>query len=380
MMNKIIAVILAVATFFILRDYETRSYPELAELILPSYASSIPPQQGASRALLDEDERQLYDLIKSSVLKSEEKILIKRLSYSDDDMRRVIWCVVQDSPDIFWVDWANWTVSVDSAGAILLRPVYIFAASELEERGAELQAALDEAVAAASGAQTDYEKALFVHDYLTEAITYDENGGSAVHSVYGALVDKVAVCDGYAHAYRLILGRLGVECMYVEGYIKDRSDVGHAWNIVKIDGVYSHVDATWDDQPVRDEDVIWHGYFLISDEEIYIDHVQANPLELPKCEGYGYYEKLGLRFDTISEATDAVAQALYDNIKAGKNYVEFKLTDPGEAESAARYEAVKGIYEKVNTLLFGSGSSLRVTLGKSIPLDRGHVVLMVTVE
>ncbi len=132
-----------------------------------------------------------------------------------------------------------------------------------------LKREINQALSWTDNSMTDVEKALAVHDYLVLDCEYDYDSyqSDAVpaesHSAYGALVEKKAVCDGYAKAYACILGELGISSKIVS------SDVmSHAWNLVSIDGAWYHVDATWDD-PVRDNiGRVVHKYFLLSDTAI----------------------------------------------------------------------------------------------------------------
>ena len=122
---------------------------------------------------------------------------------------------------------------------------------------AEQEAQMDAAVAAllASlnlGCADDYTKFITVYDYICENITYDydnlSNGEYLLkHSAYAALVNKTAVCQGYALLlYRLML-ELGVDCRYISGMAFNGVETGsHGWNIVKLDGKYYNADSTWD--------------------------------------------------------------------------------------------------------------------------------------
>lgn len=57
------------------------------------------------------------------------------------------------------------------------------------------------------------------------------------HTAYGALVDKKAVCDGYAYAYKMLMDYEGIECVFVPDYARQ-----HAYNEVLIDGAWYKVD------------------------------------------------------------------------------------------------------------------------------------------
>ena len=58
-------------------------------------------------------------------------------------------------------------------------------------------------------------------------------------------------CNGYALAFYLIIDECGILCDYVAGY-------NHAWNIVKLNGLWYNIDVTWDDTNNK----INYDYFL----------------------------------------------------------------------------------------------------------------------
>ena len=113
---------------------------------------------------------------------------------------------------------------------------------------------------------SDLQKALVLHDYLCVHTAYDldhyaaGNVPGASYTAYGALVQGLAVCQGYSMAYAALLRRCGVSAEYVSS-----ARMGHGWVLVQLDGSWYHVDVTWDD-PVQDlPGRAMHGYFLLSD-------------------------------------------------------------------------------------------------------------------
>lgn len=91
-----------------------------------------------------------------------------------------------------------------------------------------------------------------VHDYLVDTIDYNSDDGSNIYNVYGALINKRAVCEGYARACKYILDELGIPCIIACGTGENRSGVteSHAWNYVMLDGQWYALDVTWDDPVV----------------------------------------------------------------------------------------------------------------------------------
>lgn len=113
----------------------------------------------------------------------------------------------------------------------------------------------------------DYETAKALHDWLVLNCKYDMrlysgNMPDVSYTAYGPLKYGTSVCAGYAKAYEALLKSAGMEAEYVTG---DTDRGGHAWNIVKVDGEWYHVDVTWDD-PIPDrEGYVRYNYFLKSD-------------------------------------------------------------------------------------------------------------------
>ena len=99
---------------------------------------------------------------------------------------------------------------------------------------------------------TDYEKELAIYRWLTWNVAYDwshqdhfQQPPRDSYTPYGALVKGEAVCLGFATAFQLLMDMLEVECITVVGAAFQSSE-NHAWNMVKLDGEWYCVDATWD--------------------------------------------------------------------------------------------------------------------------------------
>ena len=96
--------------------------------------------------------------------------------------------------------------------------------------------------------KTDYEKVCLIYDYVTSNVRYDyENLFNDAHTLkytaYAALGNKTAVCQGYATLLYRMLEGCNIDCRVITG---ESFGAGHAWNIVKLNGQYYLLDATWD--------------------------------------------------------------------------------------------------------------------------------------
>lgn len=132
---------------------------------------------------------------------------------------------------------------------------------------------------------SDYEKIEAANDYLCENCYYDPNKPYTTndHSAYGALCEGVCVCDGYARSMCLILSDVGVDIQIMIG----NAGGGHAWNIVKLDGNWYHVDTCWNDNS-RDGKTSTDDYFLIDDTTLKNENRTWNFDFYPKCNSGKY--------------------------------------------------------------------------------------------
>lgn len=99
------------------------------------------------------------------------------------------------------------------------------------------------------------------------------NATSMTHTLQGAFTgDKKIVCDGYAKAVMYLMNMVGIPTQFITGTSTDSTgkSVGHAWNLVKIQGAYYHVDSTWADQHF--EEVGLYDYINELDAYMAKDH------------------------------------------------------------------------------------------------------------
>ena len=115
----------------------------------------------------------------------------------------------------------------------------------------------------ASGADTDYRKALWFHDWLIKNANYDYT--YTEYGPEGVLLKGTGVCQSYTLAYKALLDAVGINSIVVTSV-----EMNHAWNIVKIGDIWTHIDCTWDDPDYGGFEN--HSYFGLSDDEMGMDH------------------------------------------------------------------------------------------------------------
>ena len=150
-----------------------------------------------------------------------------------------------------------------------------YTTKEQEKRVAEEIATLREDLGLNSHDYSDYETVKIIYDWICANVTYDDVHKNdptydLKYTAYAALVDRTAVCQGYALLMYRLLREMDIDCRYVSG----RTDEGsHGWNIVKLGDVYYNLDATFD--AARVEAGLPYAYFLKCDAS-FSDHIRSN--------------------------------------------------------------------------------------------------------
>lgn len=176
------------------------------------------------------------------------------------DLQTVYTALQREDPiDVSGVaSWSTW----NSGNEYYVSITYSFDVDELKSIKAETTQLVEDAVKNIGADElSDYEKVCAVNEYLCDTVYYPdvEPYEPVTHTVYGALKNGCAVCEGYACAAKLILNSYGIECDIQVGDCLNGG--GHAWNLVKLDGAWYQLDVTWDDQSTGRSD-----YLLVTDE------------------------------------------------------------------------------------------------------------------
>lgn len=170
----------------------------------------------------------------------------------------------KEAPELFNID--NIAYSYIGDTIYYINVEYLYTPEEYRAMMAECEAVADKMLAdiKATPTLTEAEIALLIHDRLAMICTYDRKMQNVnKFDIYGALVDGLAVCEGYTKSYTYLLGKMGIKSEFCAS-----KELAHAWNIVYIDGKPYHADVTWDDIGVVAGEV-YHDNFLLSTDALY---------------------------------------------------------------------------------------------------------------
>lgn len=208
---------------------------------------------------------QLEPLVKEALLAGQTRINIREYGISSDEYQ--LYRLPYFSPYLGM----NMDITAWYSGNVYsyLQIENSMTPEETSQYFSQVDKAIEDVLSVVTDEMTDVEKALAVHDYLVYYAEYDYDNlvnGTIPPESYksaGLLINGTGVCNAYAYAYQYLMTLLGIEC-----YVTNSSAMNHAWNIVKIDDSYYHVDCTWDD-PVPDQfGKVRHSHFLVSDEKM----------------------------------------------------------------------------------------------------------------
>jgi len=243
----------------------------------------------------------------------------------EGDVDRIFQCVLMDHPELFYVDGYTYTKynRGDKLVGIKFAPTYSMDQEQVWTRKAEIEQEAELLIRQAEGFADEYDKVKYVYETLICNTEYDLSAPDN-QNIYSVFVNHVSVCQGYAKAMQYLLERLGIACTLVQGSVD--TGEGHAWNLVKVNGSYYYVDATWGDASyLPDGDgqeseyvpQVSYDYLCVTTEQLLQTHILGSMVELPVCEDTwaNYYVRENAWFTTYDREQ---MRALFEKMNAGE--------------------------------------------------------------
>ena len=346
----------------------------------------VEQQDGAASLASTYDATALEKLIVEGIKAWQTSIDVSELGLTRDDIDNgAVRSIINSHPEFISLSggYTYWT-----SGSSITKIEFTYLTNAREEQQ-KLDAAINELNSRVDiSGMTDEEIVLAYHEYLTSTVAYayaaylqGSLGGAHEYDMYGALVNHSSVCQGYAETMFYLLKKAGLSCA-----IASSQNINHAWNIVKVNGKWYHVDATWDDpvwdMPGRSN----HDYFLVSfdtmNKNTLVNHTKDRTDMVVSAQwGDTYtsaidttYEsgkfwngvnkailyKDGYWYSIGSGASDTGYQINKYQYSTGTNKVIYSGTAKWTAPSGGYYPGVYGsIYLHGNSLYFTTPDSLK---------------------
>ncbi|WWR14864.1 transglutaminase domain-containing protein [Lachnospiraceae bacterium JLR.KK008] len=293
---------------------------------------------------LSKEEQKLYEIILDGLLRSASDVPIPETE--EDVFEKVFQCVINDHPEIFYVD--GYTFIKYTKGEIVTGNAfsgsYIYDPQEIAQRKEQIEEKVSEILDGVPAAGSEYDKVKYVYEYLITHTEYVQ-GAEDNQNICSVFLGGKSVCQGYAKAAQYLFDRIGIYSVFVSGRVESGED--HAWNIVRVDGDYYHIDTTWGDAsyvadgPGSGYDgklpEINYEYLCVPDRQLFRTHTIGSVVPVPECNSMtaNYYVREGAYFTEadMDKAAGLFAKAYED----GTAYVTFKCADSAVYEEMERH-------------------------------------------
>ncbi len=310
--------------------------------------------------LLDAGEKSVYDDVLLAINNFEETIEIFSEPITESQAQKIVNYIQRDHPEIFWFQHGA-TVFYDTTTLVVtqLKLEYCLTREQAAKYKEKIDIATKSFLMSITDSMSDYEVVLRIYENIIKLVDYDTRGleqeksidrssseFDEMRSIYGVFVNKKAVCAGYAKAFQHLLNLCGIECTYVTNEV-------HAWNLIKLEGDYYHVDVTWGDssdtqKDVIQNDVVSYDCFCITTEEVLNlkSHDIPPDFSLPECTATkcNYHRRHGLYFDTYD--FDRVRAIVCESVKQRRFDVSLKFASQNVLDEAKRHLIDEGKFKE----------------------------------
>lgn len=305
---------------------------------------------------LECDEQRYYDEILYGLRNNWHAITLYGLK-NEDVLMKCIEAVKYDCVEYFYVNFkcVTWRKCNDYIEYI---PEYIFEGEEKEKKIKDVGNVISGIIDSMPNhtQMTVYGKCLWLHNYIVRHCEYNYEAikiGMDIKNAYsieGVFLERKAVCQGIAMAYRCLCRKIGIESIVVRGNsLKpgDKNYERHAWNIVKVGEAAIHVDATWDMCLTKNKEPIRYDYFFLPDIEMMRDHQYV---KYPICRNreISMFHYAHTFFGSIEELKDYIDTEENVINKKKEFFLHFKMKNRKESRNEVSSILSDYIMSKVN--------------------------------
>lgn len=338
-------VILSAALVLVYNYFSDYSLFSFEDFNAPVYQEEIPENSDGTQfeklyySQLDGEKKKIYDKIYFAIKDCKETVRIYQMIDSQE-LFDIVGFVLAENPELFW---SNGACTFDSRGKLTFD--YIYTPEEIEICKAQVEENTKDIIAEAKAISDEYERALFLFDFVAENTTYDDDAAKNLDdnpkasTIAGALIDKKAVCGGYSRAYQYLLSQCSLNTETVYGTAKTPDGTQeHAWNLQYLDGNYYYTDVTWGDsyEGKTEEGYTSHIYFCMTEKDMSKTHTLDSNISYPQCTANAdnYFVKEGLYFSDFSKSD--MKKAIGAQIDNGNNFIEIKFENKEDYDGAVK--------------------------------------------
>ncbi|MBQ1190184.1 MAG: peptidase, partial [Lachnospiraceae bacterium] len=245
-------------------------------------------------------EQAVYHAMKTGFSEMATSFLVPRVEAKV--LGEVFFRMRLDHPEIFYAVNFKYRSYRDSNNLEII-PEYLFEKSKVKDHQKAMKSRVEKLVRPAAK-MSEKEKEQYIHDFICQNVHYDKLKKAYSHEIIGPLGQGVGVCEGIAKTVKILCDQLGIWCIIAisEANPEKQIKYRHAWNIVRIDGKYYHLDATFDNSLGKDSPEIRYDYFNLDDSRMYRDH-EPVIWKVPVCSDgeHFYYKEKKISFTKVEE-------------------------------------------------------------------------------
>lgn len=258
-------------------------------------SSFLPPNQFRYYyGTLPKEEAKAYDTLLSGMLRYRSEIHCHGCTVQR--IKQLFRFLTMDIPELFFVKSVQIRYADLASTHCTVIPYYRFSAQETHDTLVYMMQKCEKLISATSSCD-DFQKEKAIHDFIATTVQYKDIDAPYSHEAPGALLFHIAVCEGIAKAFKYLADRVNLTSIVVFGVSHSHDNGGsHAWNLVRISGVFYHIDTTFD--TTISTSCVRYDYFNLSDTDAQRTHSWAD--NIPSCpQTCGVYEKSGAFFSNF---------------------------------------------------------------------------------
>lgn len=165
--------------------------------------------------------------------------------HSEDELNALLQYLRLNSPVLFHLG------DIRYSGALLpdtfsIYPRYILQPAQYFQAVERIKKVIEHHKEKVTTYTSQLDVELYIHDLICSTVTY-EDIGEVSHTIIGPLFEMRGVCDGISKTAKLLLQNSQIEAFVINGRAAhQQGQEPHAWNLVKIENDWCHLDVTFD--------------------------------------------------------------------------------------------------------------------------------------
>lgn len=260
--------------------------------------------------LTSEIDKENYRKIYEALINLDTNLKLNNIQ-TFDKISKLFTFVLNDHPEIFWVDnMINTRIYI--SGNCTTNIKYNMTKEEIKEARYEIDMfEMELKIKEIKKSMETYEKEVAIYDYISKNIKYDEfhtwEDKDYSQGIYSVVKGKT-VCRGYSLIFKYICNKYNIPCIVIVG--TNKPDVestsknnNHSWNEVMIDGEWYTVDITDSRKSVYKNqyfDTTFYKFNITTENLLNIASINKGAI-VPKCTSskYDYYKQTNTYFEKV---------------------------------------------------------------------------------